>query len=154
MKQTSKIRKKPTFIHKNKDILVASGIIVLLVGSTFTWYLMKKRKEKKEKANRDMSNTAMPEKPTSSASPTYQAPSTTNAGYPLKYGSRHPDVKILQRYLKIYKETLGTSGPKRDGIDGVFGSKTSRAAKKRLGKTSFMQKDIAGMRKALLSLGK
>ncbi|GAK75608.1 hypothetical protein JCM19296_1200 [Nonlabens ulvanivorans] len=63
-------------------------------------------------------------------------------------------MKILQRYLKIYKEDLGKTGPKRDGVDGQFGPKTSRAAQKRLKKTVFTQADIAGMRKALSSLGK
>ena len=81
-------------------------------------------------------------------------PIITKRGYPIKMGSRHADVKVLQRYLKIYKEDLGRSGPKRDGVDGIFGPKTSRAAQKRLKKTVFTQTDIAGMRKALLSLGK
>lgn len=72
----------------------------------------------------------------------------------MKLGSRHADVKVLQRYLKIYKEDLGKTGAKRDGVDGNFGPKTSKAAQKRLKKTVFTQADIAGMRKALLSLGK
>jgi peptidoglycan hydrolase-like protein with peptidoglycan-binding domain len=94
----------------------------------------------------------IPSSSTSSGSST--KPVITKTGYPIKYGSRHPDVKILQRYLKIYKEDLGKTGPKRDGVDGQFGPKTSRAAQKRLKKTVFTQADIAGMRKALSSLGK
>jgi hypothetical protein len=60
----------------------------------------------------------------------------------------------LQAYLKIYKENLGKSGAKRDGVDGVFGPLTLKAAKKRLGKSEFTEKDISGMRKALKMMGK
>lgn len=167
MKQT-KSKVAPSFMAKNKDLLVVGGVIVVLAGAATAYYFMTKKKEKKELA--DASGTTTAVSTTSGTSTTYQSPpfvpintstsssSTkpiiTTRGYPIKIGSRHADVKVLQRYLKIYKEDLGRSGPKRDGVDGIFGPKTSRAAQKRLKKTVFTQTDIAGMRKALLSLGK
>ena len=167
MKQT-KSKVAPSFMAKNKDILVVGGVIVVLAGAAVTYYYMNKKKEKKTTA--DSNATTSVASNSSGTSTTYQSPpfvpvitgssssSTkpiiTKRGYPIKIGSRHADVKVLQRYLKIYKEDLGRSGPKRDGVDGIFGPKTSRAAQKRLKKTVFTQADIAGMRKALLSLGK
>lgn len=156
-----------SFMTKNKDLLVVGGVIVVLAGAATAYYFMTKKKEKKEAelasdssgvttvASGSSSYQTPPFIPSSSTSSSSSTkPVITKTGYPIKYGSRHPDVKILQRYLKIYKEDLGKTGPKRDGVDGQFGPKTSRAAQKRLKKTVFTQADIAGMRKALSSLGK
>jgi peptidoglycan hydrolase-like protein with peptidoglycan-binding domain len=165
MKQT-KSKVAPSFMAKNKDLLVVGGVIVVLAGTATAYYFFTKKK----KQLADTSGTTTAASTSSGASTTYQSPpfvpintgssssSTkpiiTKRGYPIKIGSRHADVKVLQRYLKIYKEDLGRSGPKRDGVDGIFGPKTSRSAQKRLKKTVFTQADIAGMRKALVSLGK
>ncbi|QRM89520.1 peptidoglycan-binding protein [Lacinutrix sp. WUR7] len=167
MKQT-KSKVAPSFMAKNKDLLVVGGAIIVLAGAATAYYFFTKKKEKKQLAN--AGGTATAASTSSGASTTYQSPPfvpvntgssssgtkpiITKRGYPIKIGSRHADVKVLQRYLKIYKEDLGRSGPKRDGVDGIFGPKTSRAAQKRLKKTVFTQADIAGMRKALVSLGK
>ena len=157
----------PSFVAKNKDLLVVGGVIVVLAGAATAYYFITKKKDKKEAelasassgfttvASDSGSYQTPPFIPSSSTSSSSSSkPIITKTGYPIKYGSRHPDVKILQRYLKIYKENLGKTGPKRDGVDGQFGPKTSRAAQKRLKKTVFTQADIAGMRKALVSLGK
>lgn len=157
-----KTKPKPTFFQKNKDLLVVGGVIVVLSGAALTYYLLKKKKEKKELASTNNDITTSHQTPpfvpvtsgTGSSGSSNPKPIITKRGYPLKRGSRHPDVKILQRYLKIYKEDLGRFGPKRDGVDGVFGAKTERASLKRLKKKVFTQSDIAGMRKALISLGK
>jgi peptidoglycan hydrolase-like protein with peptidoglycan-binding domain len=166
MKQKSTTA-NPSFMTKNKDLIVVGGVIVVLAGAATAYYFITKKKEKKEaeltSASSGVTTVAsgsssyqtppfIPSSSTSSSSST--KPVITKTGYPIKYGSRNPDVKILQRYLKIYKEDLGKTGPKRDGVDGQFGPKTSRAAQKRLKKTVFTQADIAGMRKALSSLGK
>lgn len=152
----------PSFVAKNKDVLVIGGVIVVLAGAAVAYYLMSKKKE--GAADENATDAVAPNLPSSST--TYSSPplipvnasnsssTSTKGGYPLKMGSRHADVKVLQRYLKIYKEDLGRSGPKRDGVDGIFGLKTSRAAQRRLKKTAFTQADILGMRKALTSLGK
>lgn len=157
----------PSFITKNKDILVVGGVIVVLSSAAIAYYYMTKKKDKKDGIDSNVTSTIVSNNTGSSA--TYDSPpfvpvktggfsSSTKPiitkGYPIKLGSRHADVKVLQRYLKIYKEDLGKTGAKRDGVDGIFGPKTSRAAQKRLNKTVFTQADIAGMRKALLSLGK
>lgn len=165
MKKTQ-TKNTPSFFAKNKEALVVGGVIVVLAGAAVTYYYVKKKKDKKKEMTSNESSTIKLN--TSGGSSSYETPpfvpsgtssSSTKPiiskkGYPIKYGSRNADVKVLQRYLKIYKEDLGRSGSKRDGVDGIFGPKTSKAAQKRLGKTVFTQADIAGMRKALLSLGK
>ena len=158
MKQTQS-KSTPTFIAKNKDILVVGGVIVVLASAAITYYYLSKKKQKKENfvntndsADSETSITVIKTPPFVSTST--KKPSTTKPGNLIKMGSRHPDVKVLQRYLKIYKEDLGRTGPKRDGVDGIFGPKTAKASQKRLGRTVFTQADMAGMRKALLSLGK
>lgn len=158
MKQTQS-KSAPSFISKNKDILVVGGVIVLLAGTAITYYYVSKKKQKKEEVVNTTDSSTIKTASSVSQTPPFVPSSTTKPskikpGSIIKIGSRHPDVKVLQRYLKIYKEDLGRTGPKRDGVDGVFGPKTAKASQKRLGKTVFTQADMAGMRKALLSLGK
>lgn len=158
MKQTPS-KSTPSFIAKNKDILVVGGVIVLLAGTAITYYYVSKKKQKKEELVNTTDSSTIKTTSSVSQTPPFVPSSTTKpskikSGVIIKIGSRHPDVKVLQRYLKIYKEDLGRTGPKRDGVDGIFGPKTAKASQKKLGKTVFTQADIAGMRKALLSLGK
>lgn len=157
-----KVKTNPSFMTKHKDVLVVGGVMVLLAGAAVTYYLTRKKKENQPKTDQ-ASLSAFSDASSTHTTRPYQTPSFvsvpssesgTTSQHAIKYGSRHPDVKILQRYLKIYNEDLGRSGPKRDGVDGVFGPKTSRAALKRLKKTVFYTSDIEGMRKALKSLGK
>lgn len=167
MKQTN-LKAKPSFMTKNKDLLVVGGVIVVLSGAALTYYLMTKKKENKKLAQASTSTastTSIPGTTTTFTTPPFipvstggsssaTKPVTTTGGITIKRGSRGADVKVLQRYLKIYKEDLGRSGSKRDGVDGIFGPKTARAAQRRLKKTVFTKADIAGMLKALKSLGK
>ncbi|WP_010520476.1 peptidoglycan-binding domain-containing protein [Aquimarina agarivorans] len=143
---------KPNFFTEHKDLLIAGGTIVVLAGAGFTWYYLQKKKQ--PNSQRDIAT--ITETPKSAIHSIKNVPSavTRKSGYPLQYGSRHTDVKILQRYLKFYKEYLGTTGAKGDGVDGIFGPKTARAAKKRLGKSVFTQQDIEGMKRALKTMGK
>ena len=74
----------------------------------------------------------------------------TSKSYPLSYGTNHPDVGILQLYLKkTYQANLGNYGENKDGIDEKFGKATKDAALKHLKKVSFTEKDIVGMKSAL-----
>jgi len=76
--------------------------------------------------------------------------SCSSSSYPLSYGTCHPDVGILQKYLvKSFKANLGNYGRNRDGVDEKFGNATEKAALKHLSKTSFSQKDIQSMKSAL-----
>ncbi|WP_346881308.1 peptidoglycan-binding domain-containing protein [uncultured Algibacter sp.] len=152
---------KPNFFTKNKDLLIAGGAIVLLAGAGATWYYLKKKKETLKK--NDLTSTGLTSASMSSSgrlntpvrpNSTPLSSTSTTSGYPIKYGSRHADVKVLQRYLKIYKADLGSTGPKRDGVDGIFGPKTARASKKQLGKSVFTTSDIDGMRRTLKTMGK
>lgn len=159
-------KSKKTFFEQNKDLIVVGGVIVVLAGGAVVYMYYKKKKEAKEgdlAQNKDSSSQITPVHTTipvpSSSGSSSSATSKprikyVKTGYPLKYKTRHQDVKILQAYLKIYKENLGKSGAKRDGVDGVFGPLTLKAAKKRLGKSEFTEKDIAGMRRALKMMGK
>jgi len=56
---------------------------------------------------------------------------TSTMGFPLKRGSEGEKVKTLQRFLidSGYGYLLGTFGVLKDGVDGVFGSKTEQALK-------------------------
>ena len=155
MKQTQS-KATPSFMAKNKDVLIVGGVIVVLAGAAVAYYHMTKKKDKRTSNSSSASTTydSPPFVPVNTSSSSSTKPIVTKRGYPIKMGSRHVDVKVLQRYLKIYKEDLGNSGSKRDGVDGIFGLKTSRAAQRRLKKTAFTQADILGMRKALSSLGK
>lgn len=56
---------------------------------------------------------------------------TTKTGFPLKRGSEGEKVKTLQKFLIDggYGYLLGTFGVLKDGVDGVFGSKTEQALK-------------------------
>lgn len=73
----------------------------------------------------------------------------TSKIYPLKYGTCHPDVVILQRVLRKAGAELGSTGKNKDGVDGQFGSKTLAASRSYLNKAIFNPEDIAGLRNQL-----
>ena len=62
--------------------------------------------------------------PSSSPSP---SPTVIKDDLPLKMGSRGEKVKQLQRFLVAEGYNIGSFGLNRDGVDGIFGSKTRRA---------------------------
>ncbi|WP_299212629.1 peptidoglycan-binding protein [uncultured Dokdonia sp.] len=147
----------------SKELLVVGGIILVLAIGGFTWYYLSKKKHNSSDSDPDSNDddildasvfTTPPFRPTSSPNTSSNSSSSSTSSYPIKKGSRHPDVKILQSYLKYYKEPLGRSGPKRDGVDGIYGKLTERGAQKRLGKTSFTRSDIQSMKNTLKLLGK
>ena len=142
-----------SFFTKNKELLIVGGTILALAGAGFTWYYFKKKKQQE-------SDSSPSEKTLLDSDNPLRTLRNANGGgsrivsQTIQYGSRGANVTVLQRYLKIYKEDLGTSGANKDGVDGVFGAKTVTAAKKHLGKAVFTQADIEGMRKTLNSMGK
>jgi len=141
-------KQEVNFFQKNKEVFIIGGSIVVLAGVGFTWYYLKKKEERTNIASQSAKNPRVT---------TIEVPSSAvdnTSSFRIRRGSRHPYVKILQRYLKMYKEDIGRSGANRDGVDGIFGPKTEKAAKNRLGKTVFTKKDIDGMRDALKMLGK
>ena len=143
-----------SFFVKNKDLIIVGGTIAVIVGAGLTWYYLKKKKDTSDEV---ISYPITLPGTTASKYTKQPLPRTgistkskySNSGYPIKYGSQHRDVIILQRYLKIYKENLGKTGTNKDGVDGKFGALTLKAAKKRLGKSVFTENDINGMRKAI-----
>lgn len=64
---------------------------------------------------------------------------SSNDNFPLKLGSRGPNVKILQQSLNNLSLTLGFT---RLTEDGVFGSKTQDAVNKALSKKEVTQDDF------------
>ncbi len=146
----------------SKELVVVGGIILVLAIGGFTWYYFhKKKKNTTPSIDNDPLDTDVfstpPFRPISnnstfSTSISSSSSSSSSSMY-IKRGSRHPDVKVLQRYLKYYKESLGRSGPKRDGVDGIYGKLTAKGAQKRLGKTSFTRSDIQSMKNTLKLLG-
>ena len=133
--------KKNFWADNKKLIVISAGILATGIGLAL-WYRHRRRKKGKAVAN--------------VLSATKRRPvgfRCTSKSYPLEFGTCHPDVKILQRYLKqTFKENLGRTGRNRDGIDGQFGNLTRNAARKRLGKESFTFADIQGMKRALKSV--
>lgn len=142
--------------NDDKTLWLILGGLTLVLGGVGYWYY-RKRKKQQEGFQMGIGNTnstlgVVSSGGSSSSSTGITRPSRfrcTSSSYPLQYGTCHRDVKVLQAYLlKIYKAAIGASGRNKDGVDGMFGNKTSRAAKKHLGKASFSKEDIEGMRKA------
>lgn len=136
------------------------GTVIVLVGAGVTiWYIRKKKmgdadmetpEDSQSPALSNLSDT--PKKTRLSVTPRFRCVSRS---YPLNYGTCHPDVEVLQKYLlSSFKEDLGKSGRNKDGADGMFGNKTKQAAKRRLGKESFTSSDIVGMKSALKVVGR
>lgn len=146
MGKNSKNLKETISKKGDQKLLIGIGITTLALIGVGYWYY-KKRKEKETELILpldDMINTAI-DKPKRVVRFT-----CSSKEYPLAYGTCHRDVNILQSYLsKMYKEDLGRSGKNKDGVDGMFGNKTNKAAKKHLGKASFSKQDIDGMRTAI-----
>lgn len=150
-----------SFFQTYKTPLIAGGVVIVLAGIGITYYVMTKKKKKDENSAYSEVSVSIPSAPTKYTPPFTSSgvktsiPVRTSSGKVLiKYGSRGSLVSVLQRYLKMFKEDLGSTGAKRDGVDGSFGPKTAKAAKKRLGKTVFTATDIEKMKKALKTLGK
>lgn len=139
--------------------VIISGLSVLGLGGGAYWYLT--RDNKVDKTSSDI--LALPNTnlsyPKSQKSKKY-TPKQGSKGLQskhitpyIKYGSRHPDVKVLQRFLIFKKANIGRTGSNRDGVDGIYGPKTLRAAKQYLKKTQFSRKDINGMKVSLKKFG-
>ena len=132
----------------SKVIWIGGGIVLLVGGGVAIWYMMKKKKEKETQS--EIATASAASSGRSTASRGFRC---TSSKYPLTFGTCHPDVNILQRYLKSLNMNLGRSGRNRDGVDGQFGALTKAAALKKLGKDTFQATDIEGIKKALNFVG-
>ncbi|WP_027393167.1 LPXTG cell wall anchor domain-containing protein [Aquimarina latercula] len=147
--------KKPK--NDDKSLWIIIGVTTLVLGGVGYWYYRKRKKKSAmfpggaEDLDREIASTIANN--TTRRSTITRRPTRfrcNSSGYPLAYGTCYKDVKILQSYLsKIHKADLGSSGSNKDGVDGMFGNKTNKAAKKHLQKTSFNKQDIDGMRTAI-----
>ena len=139
---TEKINTKAKSQGKNnKKLFIIGGVALLvLAGAGYGYYFFRKRK--KETGSYLGGLTSGGKKSGGFG--------CSSKSYPLSFGTCHPDVGILQRYLKkTYKADLGSYGNNKDGVDEMFGKLTKDAALKYLKKESFTEKDIAGMKAAL-----
>ncbi|MAQ76873.1 MAG: hypothetical protein CL613_11155 [Aquimarina sp.] len=146
---------KNTLTEDQQLWLVIGVTTLVLVGVGYWYYRHRKGKEEmllfSTDDNPQITTTTKDTKPVTISS-RFRCSSRS---YPLSYGTCHKDVEVLQAYLKnIYKAELGSSGKANDGVDGMFGNKTNKAAKLHLGKTSFAKKDIEGMKTAMKTIRK
>ncbi|WP_027395137.1 peptidoglycan-binding domain-containing protein [Aquimarina latercula] len=159
-----KIKNKKPIVKKtennDKMLWMIIGVSTLALGGIGYWYYRKRKNKSEmfpsgaEDLDREIASTIAnntTRRSTITRRPTRFRCSSNE--YPLKYGTCHRDVKILQSYLsKIHKSDLGRSGKNKDGVDGMFGNKTNKAAKMHLQKTSFSKQDIDGMRTAIKTI--
>ncbi len=142
----------------NNRIFIIGGSALVIGAVVFVVWYVKRRKtqDTREEGDGLFATVSSSGSSTASSSIHHRPGSTkpfrcTSRSYPLEFGTCHPDVMVLQRYLKRLKTDLGSSGPNRDGVDGKFGSKTQQAALSKLRRDSFSQTDIKGMKQTLNS---
>mgnify|MGYP001197746279 CR=1 FL=1 len=143
-------------LTEDQQLWLVIGVTTLVLGGVGYWYY-RHRKGKEE-----MLFFSTDDNPQTTTATKNTKPVTVSSrfrcssrSYPLSYGTCHKDVEVLQAYLKnIYKAELGSSGKANDGVDGMFGNKTNKAAKLHLGKTSFARQDIEGMKTAMKTIRK
>lgn len=123
------------FNKRYKQVGLGIGIICIGAGLIVAWKNTRQRKtlESKEDTPKGRNTT-----------PAFRC---ANTDYPLSYGTCHPDIKILQRYLKSLGADLGSYGD--SGVDGRFGSLTLKAAQAKLGKPSFDRTAIRQLKERL-----
>lgn len=128
---------------KYKKVFQIGGVAALVAGAGIGAYFFYQRWQKSKFVKPVISRAKKSQKKSSRFR-------CTSSDYPLSFGTCHPDVGILQQYLKkTHKADLGKYGKNRDGIDNKFGNTTKAVALKHLGKTSFTRNDIASMKLAL-----
>ena len=144
-------------LTEDQKLWLVIGVTTLVLGGVGYWYY-RHRKGKEEilffstDDNTQTTTTITKDTKPVTVSSRFRCSSRS---YPLSYGTCHKDVEVLQAYLKnIYKAELGSSGKANDGVDGMFGNKTNKAAKLHLGKNSFAKKDIEGMKTAMKTIRK
>lgn len=149
----NKIHTEKTKQSDTRILWIGLGVLTLAGGITYYFYTKKKASEEEELVLGENNGVSFSTSTSSSSNTTAPISRSrfrcSSRSYPLGYGTCHGDVEILQKYLKIYKEDLGSSGKNKDGVDGMFGSKTVKAARKRLGKASFSKEDIEGMKTSI-----
>ncbi len=146
-KQSKTTQENGEHFKLDSKVFWIGGTLILLAGGGVAYWYLEKKKKSREEAH-TMTPSFNPAENTSN-----KGFKCINQQYPLTYGTCHPDVSILQRYLKALKMDIGRSGRNRDGIDGQFGALTQAAAKKKLGKERFSTTDLIGIKNALKFIG-
>ena len=134
-----------------KVFIIGGAVALILVAGGITYYFLRKRDKKNPSFWGKWETSKNANIPSKSSANPFRC---TSQSYPLIFSTCHPDVVVLQRYLKHkYKADLGTYGKNKDGIDGKYGRKTQEAARAKLQKDAFHENDIASMKAALKKMG-
>lgn len=118
----------------NKTALVVLGVLGVVVA-LIVFLAMRKRKA--EASNSTTTSTTTSTTSTSSSSTVTSVPS----GAFLSLGQSGSNVIYLQRYLKSKGQNLGTTGPDKNGVDGIFGPLTQAATLAVFGKEYLTRAD-------------
>jgi peptidoglycan hydrolase-like protein with peptidoglycan-binding domain len=141
MKNQTTALKKDTMSKTSTPLwILLGGIFALMAGLAIVSTILAKK--------RDTEDELMPA-PASVSDASRNTFRCLNRNYPLRLGTCHKDVRVLQRFLKKAGAALGNTGENFDGIDGQFGEVTLAAAKKHLNKERFNHEDITTLRKQL-----
>lgn len=112
--------------NKRKAVLIGIGIAATGIAGYFGWQYLQRRKQEQPSEDTDfyVDNTPTPSTPQTG---TRTTPPRASDNFPLKKGSRGPNVKALQEALIA---GYGASILPKYGADGDFGSETEAALKK------------------------
>jgi len=114
---------------KTRNILIISASI-LLIGGGIILFTRKKPKDSTNESNDDIIDTTVD-------------PTTLNASFPLKFGSKGRQVVALQKYLNDASKDNALS------LDGIFGEKTQNAVIKQ---TMFVKNLYPDMKQGEITL--
>jgi hypothetical protein len=107
---------------KKKVLIIVS--LLAIAGGVVGFVLYKKKKVKEQKKKEEEEKLAAESK-TNSDSKSYSQPSSGSSSS--SSTDRPADITAFQKYAKSKGADLGISGTNKDGIDGVWGGKTTTA---------------------------
>lgn len=119
----------------NKTALVVLGVLGVVVA-LIVFLAMRKRKTTETNSTSSTSSTSS----TTSTSSTSTVTSVPSGAF-LSLGQSGSNVIYLQRYLKSKGQNLGTTGPDKNGVDGIFGPLTQAATLAVFGKEYLTRAD-------------
>lgn len=101
-----------------KKLLIGGALLVVAgVGGYFLYKFLKGKAEKKRLKEEQKKLQEQQQTP----------PATITGGSVTPSSDRPANIMDFQRFAKSKGANLGTSGPNKDGVDGVWGSKTAAA---------------------------
>lgn len=109
-----------------KKLLIGGALLVVAgVGGYFLYKFLKGKAEKKRLEEEQKKLQQQQQTPPLGSTGGSTTPSSGGGTTPPS--DRPANIMDFQRFAKKLGENLGTSGPNKDGVDGVWGSKTAAA---------------------------